>query len=206
VTIGYRPKPSDQDLQVVRFDGDRPAKPLPDHEGSPRARIHRPRQRLGPDQALSAEAEPVRVLGVRNFGGDQALLIQVGGIQVGFTLAGYTIDEQLDFDLAQGSNGRSQPREGARGRGSVSFRIVRRVGRLAGRPTLKPLAALQAASAVMLPPAERRSFACPFSAVADGEGVAGPTVGAAVVRRAVRRVPGRSPGGPCWSPGGSAGR
>ncbi len=125
VTIGYRPKVSDQDPHVVRFDGVGPlnlaltANDLRERGYTDQGNAYDQNSpscvRYAKDgQSLSAsvEAKTGRVLAVRNFGGDQTLRTQVGGIRVGSTLAelrkafaGYTIDEQLDLDFGQGSNG-----------------------------------------------------------------------------------------------------
>ncbi|WP_372671096.1 hypothetical protein [Amycolatopsis kentuckyensis] len=125
VTVGYHPKVTDQDPHVVRFDGvgslnfDLTANDLRERgytdqgnaydQNSPSCvRYAKGNQSL----SVSVEAKTGRILAVRNFGGDQALRTQVGGIRVGSTLAelrkafaGYTIDEQLDLDFGQGSNG-----------------------------------------------------------------------------------------------------
>lgn len=62
--------------------------------------------------SFSVETKTGRVLAIRNFGGDQALHTQIGSIRVGSTLAqvrkaftGYTVEEHLDGDFGQGSNG-----------------------------------------------------------------------------------------------------
>ncbi|MFI5591808.1 hypothetical protein ACIA5G_42640 [Amycolatopsis sp. NPDC051758] len=125
VTVGYNPRTSVPDPHVVRFDGIGPlnigltAKDLRgrgytdqgnayDQSAPSCVRYAKDGQAL----SLSVEARTGRVLAVRNFGGDQALRTQIGGIRVGSTLAelrkaftGYSIDEQLDLDFGQGSNG-----------------------------------------------------------------------------------------------------
>ncbi|HWM05744.1 MAG TPA: hypothetical protein VNP92_25670 [Actinophytocola sp.] len=66
----------------------------------------------GQPVSFSVEAATGRILAINNASGDPSLRTEIGGIHVGSTLAelrtafaGYEIEEHLDGDFGQGTNG-----------------------------------------------------------------------------------------------------